>query len=94
MDDVRNSIFFNTKSITITITWPLAKQIKNIYIGTHEPGVNFIVSYNTFCIQLFRERLSNKIIKAKATIPKSIMGCGSSLFRRQVHDASWILTFY
>ena len=44
----------------------------------------------------FEKRLSNKSIKAYATILKGIIGCGacSSLFHRQVHKALWILSFY
>lgn len=39
-------------------------------------------------IQLFRERLSNKSVKAYATIPKGIMGCGRSLLHPQVQEFS------
>ena len=40
-------------------------------------------------IQLFRQKfVQQKSIKAYATIPKGMMGCGCSLLHRQVHEFS------
>ena len=54
----------------------------NFACKTSETGFKYFIVK----IQLFRERLFNKSIKAYATMPKGIMGCGRSLCHRQVHE--------